>query len=236
MKADPAAEAPPRRRRWCPPGELERRERRSPGAIPGRDRRTYDAALELNVTGIVNADVSRNIPVISIASGRVLEIHAKLGDTVTKGQFLLRVQSADISGAFSDYRQAMADEVLARAQLERAKILLEKGAIAQKDYEVAVDTEDKAKVPSRPPSAHLRVLGATRIIPAAIVDVLAPVSGVITDQEVTKAAGVQGLASPNPFTISDLSHVWVLCDVYENDLHERPGGPVCRCPPECLPG
>jgi cobalt-zinc-cadmium efflux system membrane fusion protein len=54
--------------------------------------------------------------------------------------------------------------------------------------------------------------------PAPIVDIRAPVSGVITDQQVTNAAGVAGLGSPNPFTISDLSHVWILCDVYENDL------------------
>ncbi len=42
--------------------------------------------------------------------------------------------------------------------------------------------------------------------------------GVITDQQVTAAAGTQGLASPNAFVISDLSHVWMMCDVYENDL------------------
>jgi cobalt-zinc-cadmium efflux system membrane fusion protein len=41
---------------------------------------------------------------------------------------------------------------------------------------------------------------------------------VITDQQVTNAAGVAGISSPNPFTISDLSYVWILCDVYENDL------------------
>jgi cobalt-zinc-cadmium efflux system membrane fusion protein len=50
------------------------------------------------------------------------------------------------------------------------------------------------------------------------VDIKAPVSGVITDQQVTSASGVQGLSGANPFTISDLSHVWILCDVYENDL------------------
>jgi cobalt-zinc-cadmium efflux system membrane fusion protein len=51
------------------------------------------------------------------------------------------------------------------------------------------------------------------------VDIVAPISGVITDQQVTNAAGVQGLAAAaNPFTISDLSMVWILCDVYENDL------------------
>jgi cobalt-zinc-cadmium efflux system membrane fusion protein len=50
-----------------------------------------------------------------------------------------------------------------------------------------------------------------------VVDIYAPVSGVITDQQVTNAAGVQALAA-SPVTISDLSYVWVVCDVYENDL------------------
>lgn len=178
----------------------------------------YDVAPVLNVTGTVSADVSRNVPVISVASGRVLEVHARLGDTVTKGQLLLRVQSADISGAFSDYRQALADETLARAQLERSKLLYERGAIAQKDLEVAQDVEDKAKVTVETTAEHLRVLGADKDHVTAIVDIVAPVSGVITDQQVTTAAGTQGLASPNAFTISDLSRVWVVCDVYENDL------------------
>jgi cobalt-zinc-cadmium efflux system membrane fusion protein len=178
----------------------------------------YDAAPELNVTGTVSPDVSRNIPVISIATGRVLEIDARLGDTVTKGQLLLKVQSADISGAFSDYRQALADQTLAKAQLDRAKLLLDKGAIAQKDYEVAIDTAVKADVTVEAASEHLRVLGADKDHPSSIIDVVAPVSGVITDQQVTQAAGVAGLGSPNPFTISDLSHVWILCDVFENDL------------------
>ena len=178
----------------------------------------YDAAPELNVTGTVTADVSRNVPVISIASGRVVEIRARLGDTVTKGQLLLRVQSADISGAFSDYRQAVADETLARAQLARSKTLLDAGALAQKDYELALDVDAKAKVTVETTEEHLRVLGADKDHPTAIIDITAPVSGVITDQQVTQSAGTQGLASPNPFTISDLSHVWVLCDVFENQL------------------
>jgi len=54
--------------------------------------------------------------------------------------------------------------------------------------------------------------------PSGVVDIKAPTTGVITDQQVTNASGVQGLAGSNPFTISDLSRVWILCDVYENDL------------------
>ncbi len=66
---------------------------------------------------------------------------------------------------------------------------------------------------------HLKVLGADLDHPSSIVEIHAPVSGVITDQQVTAAAGVKTLDnSPNLFTISDLSHVWIICDVYENDM------------------
>src|SRR5208283_19353 len=179
----------------------------------------YQSAPTLTVTGVVTPDVSRTVPVISIATGRVVEIHARLGDTVKKGQLLLRVQSADIASAFSDYRKALADEKLARVQLERAKLLYDKGAISLNDYQTAEDVENKAQVDAETTAEHLRVLGSPLDRPSGLVDIHAPVSGVITDQQVTNAAGVQGLSAPaNPFTISDLSRVWILCDVYENDL------------------
>ena len=216
-RADPAAEAPPAARVESV-GDPNVVKVDHPEQFPVTTASVYDAAPELNVTGVVNPDVSRNVPVISLASGRAIEVRAKLGDTVTKGELLMRVQSSDISGAFSEYRQAIADEALARAQLARAKTLLDAGAMAQKDYEVAVDNEDKAKVTVETTEEHLRVLGADKDHPTAVIDVFAPVSGVITDQQVTTASGVQGLGSTNPFTISDLSHVWIICDVYENDL------------------
>lgn len=176
------------------------------------------ATSSLQVTGTVAPDVSRTVPVISLASGRVVDIHARLGDKVQKGQVLMRVQSVDVAGAYSDYRKAVADEVLARTQFERAKDLYQHGAIALNDLEVSQDAEDKAEVDVETTAEHLRALGSPLDRPSAIVDIVAPVSGVITDQQVTNAAGVQSLSSTNPFTISDLSHVWILCDVYENDL------------------
>jgi len=174
-------------------------------------------AAQLQVTGTVNPDVARNVPVISLVSGRVVAVHARLGDTVTKGQVLLSIRSDDVAGGFSDYRKAVADEVLARTQLERSKELYDHGAIALNDLQVAQDTEDKAKVDLETAEEHLRLLGNDPTKPKGIVDVEAPISGVITDQQITNAGGVQALGS-NPFTISDLSYVWVVCDVYENDL------------------
>jgi membrane fusion protein, heavy metal efflux system len=179
---------------------------------------SHDARPELVVTGVVSPDVSRNVPVISLAAGRVVEILARLGDTVKKGQLLMRVQSADVSAAFSDYRKALADEILARTQFDRAKDLYAHGALSLNDVQVAQDAEDKAKVDVETTAERLRLIGNDPSHPTGIVDIYAPVSGIITDQQVTNAAGVQGLSSPNPFTISDLSHVWIVCDVHENDL------------------
>jgi cobalt-zinc-cadmium efflux system membrane fusion protein len=173
---------------------------------------------QLKATATINPDISKSVPVISLATGRVVDIEARLGDEVKKGQVLLRVESADLAGAFSDYRKAVADEQLARTQVERSTDLYGRGAISLNDLQVAQDTEAKAKVDVENTTEHVRVLGGDLNSPSAIVDIRAPISGVITDQEVTNAAGVAGLSSPNPFTISDLSTVWVLCDVYENDL------------------
>jgi cobalt-zinc-cadmium efflux system membrane fusion protein len=189
-----------------------------PEQFPLVEATEYLAAPTLNVTGVVAPDVSRTVPVISLATGRVVEIKARLGDTVKKGQVLLRVQSPDISGAFSDYRKASADEALAKKQFERAKILYDRGAISLNDFQVAEDEESKAQVDVETTLEHLRVLGVDKDHPGAVVNIVAPTTGVITDQQVTNASGVQGLTGSNPFTISDLSKVWVLCDVYENDL------------------
>ncbi len=176
------------------------------------------AARQLRVTGTVAPDVSRSAPVISVATGRVVAINARLGDTVKKGQVLLRLQSADLSGAFSDYRKAVADERLVATQAARAKDLYEKGAVSLNDLQVAQDADAKAKVDVENTTERVRVLGGNIEHPGAIVEIHAPISGVITDQQVTNASGVAGLGAPNPFTISDLSSVWILCDVFENDL------------------
>jgi cobalt-zinc-cadmium efflux system membrane fusion protein len=176
------------------------------------------AAPEMSVTGVVSPDIARTVPVISLASGKVVEIHARLGDVVRKGQLLLRVQSSDVAGAFSDYRKAVNDERMTRLQYERAKLLFDHGAIAQSALEAAEDAEADAKVTLETTLEHLRLLGVDRNHPSGVVNLYAPVSGVITDQQVTNAAGVQALSGTNPFTISDVSRVWVLCDVYENLL------------------
>jgi cobalt-zinc-cadmium efflux system membrane fusion protein len=216
-KADPKAEAPPPVT-VEPDLDANNFKVDHPDQFPLVAAVEHKASPELNVTGVVQPDITRAVPVISLAAGRVVEIKARLGDTVKKGQLLLRVQSNDVSGAYQVYRKAENDERLARIQLERAQILYDKGAIAKGALEQAEDTEQDAKADLDAAAEQLRLLGIDTDHPSGIVDIFAPISGVITDQQVTTASGVQGLGSPNPFTISDLSYVWIVCDVYENDL------------------
>jgi len=215
--ADPAAEAPP-------PANIV------PGADPALftvdhpEQFPLETAVErpstseLVVTGTVTPDIARNVPVVSLASGRVVAIHARLGDTVQKGQLLLTIRSDDVAGGFDAYRKAVADELLARKQLNRAVDMFAHGAIAEQDLEVAQDTAEDAKITLATATEHLRLLGNDPDKPMGLVDIVAPTSGVITDQEVTNAALVQAYSLPSPFTISDVSSVWIVCDVYENDM------------------
>jgi len=214
---DAAAEAPPPAD-IVPDVDLNLFTVDRPEQFPLAAATAHPTTSELVVTGTVLPDVSRNVPVVSLASGRVVAIHARLGDTVTKGQLLLTIRSDDVAGGFDAYRKAVADELLARKQLNRAVDLYAHGAIAEQDLEVAQDTASDAKVTLETATEHLRLLGNDPDKPMGMVDIIAPTTGVITDQEVTNAATVQAYSSPSPFTISDVSSVWIVCDVYENDM------------------
>ena len=177
-------------------------------------------AAQLSATGSVNPDISRTVPVISLANGRVVDIKVRLDDFVKKGQLLMKVQSPDVSSAFDAYLKAVNDEQLANKAFLRAKDLLEHGAISQAMFEQAEDSEKDAKADLTAADEQLKVIGVDKDHPSPVVNVYAPVSGVIITQNVNPsgAAGVNLSGSSTAFVIADLSEVWILCDVYENDL------------------
>ena len=179
-----------------------------------------EAPAELQVTGAVYPDIAREVPVISLASGRVVDIKARLDDYVKKGQLLLKVQSPDITNAFDVYLKAVNDEQLTNKAYVRAKDLYEHGAISLGMLEQAEDSERDNQADLTAAEEQLRTLGIDKNDPHSIVPVYAPISGVIVAQNVTiaAAAGVNFSGSSTAFTIADLSVVWIVCDVYENDI------------------
>ncbi len=179
----------------------------------------HEELPEIHATGVVTPNIEKSVPVISLASGRVVGIYAKIGDDVRKGQLLLKILSNDISTAFQTYLQAKADEELARKQLERAQLLYAHGAISLNDLEVAEDTEQKAKVARNVAEQELRTLGADIERADPVINVYAPTDGTIVEQNVVGTSIVHTPDNqPNLFTIANLSTVWVVCNVYENDL------------------
>ena len=99
------------------------------GQFPLQPAEKVETASQLTATGTVAPDVGRTIPVISLASGRVVEIHVRLDDAVQKGQLLMKVQSPDVTNAWATYRKAQNDEQLANKAYLRAKELYDHGAI-----------------------------------------------------------------------------------------------------------
>ncbi len=194
---------------------VARAERFAVASVQTRQMRTT-----LNVTGAVQPDISREIPVLSLANGRVVALRVGLGDMVHKGQLVMEVQSADVVTAFGNYLKSVSDEHLSASTLARDKLLYDKGAIAQSQLENAQNAEDDLKAARVASEQQLKILGVDKDHPSDTVKVYAPATGVIISQSAT-AAGAAGVSYAGPsgsLIIADLSHVWVVCDVYESDL------------------
>jgi cobalt-zinc-cadmium efflux system membrane fusion protein len=196
-----------------------------------------EAPSELRTTGTVFPDISREVPVISLANGRVVDIKTRLDDNVKKGQLLFSVQSTDVTNAFDTYLKAVNDEQLANKADIRAQDLFKHGAISQAMVEQADDAEKDAKADLVAAEEQLKVLGVDKDHPSPIVNVYAPITGVIIGQNVTNAAaaGVTLSGSATAFTIADLSSVWILCDVYENDIPKLQLGQEAKIKLEAYP-
>lgn len=216
---NPADGAPPSPQ-IIPSGDMSLVTVDKPDQFPLVSAETREAPAELNVTGAVFPDVAREVPVISLANGRVVDIKARLDDYVKKGDLLIKVQSPDIAGAFDVYLKAVNDERMNNLQYVRSQTLFEHGAISQSMLEQAEDAEKDSQADLTAAEEGLKVLGVDKNHPSGIVNVYAPISGVIIAQNVTQAAaaGVNLSGSATAFTIADLTSVWVICDVYENDI------------------
>lgn len=179
-----------------------------------------DVISKLDVTGSVSPDISRELPVLSLANGRVVALYVGLGNVVRKGQLVMQVQSPDVANAFSSYIQAVSNEHLSKVTLDRDTLLYDKGAIPKSQLEAAQNGEEIARAALTATEQQLKIYGVNKDHPSDTVKVYSPADGVVVSQNVTAsaAAGITYAGNSGSLTIADLSHVWVVVDVYENDL------------------
>jgi cobalt-zinc-cadmium efflux system membrane fusion protein len=188
----------------------------------------------LRLTGAVAYNAFKTTPVFSAIGGPVHELLVTPGQTVHAGQALLTVNSPDYSAARSAYLKAHTAFLLADKFYTRAQDLFSHGAIAEADFQTAESTRNQSQADLQSSEDALRVLGITD--PESLeknpskttsqVPVLAPVSGEVVERLVGPGQLLQAGAT-QVFTISDMSSVWVLVNVYQGEVaYVRPGDSV----------
>lgn len=179
----------------------------------------------LRLTGAVAYNAFMTTPVFAAIGGPVHELLVTPGETVRQGQPLLTVNSPDYSAARSAYIKAREAFFLADKFFTRAKDLLAHGAIAEADFQQAESNRNQAQADLQSTEDALRVLGIND--PESLVKnppkttsqipVLAPVSGEIVERFVGPGQLLQAGAT-QVFTISDMTSVWVLVNVYQGEV------------------
>lgn len=173
----------------------------------------------LSVNGTVAPDIMRTVHINALAGGRVMDVRAKLGDDVQKGQLLVVVHSPDLEAAIQQYLKDQADQHLADAALKRAQGLYDHGAMAQQELEAAENAAQKTNVDVKTDADQIRLLGGDLDHLSPTIGVRSPIKGAVVEQQVASGEAVKSLDnSQSLFMVADLSRVWVVCDVYENDL------------------
>lgn len=179
----------------------------------------------LRFTGAVAYNAFKTTPVFSAVGGPVNELLASPGQIVRAGQPLLTVNSPDYSAARSAYLKAKSAFLVADKAFTRAKDLYGHGAIAEADYQQAESTQVQAQADLQASEDALRVLGITNLDAleknppktTAQIPVPAPVGGEIVERLVGPGQLLQAGAT-QVYTISDMNSVWVLVNVYQDQV------------------
>ncbi|MDE2155549.1 MAG: efflux RND transporter periplasmic adaptor subunit [Xanthomonadaceae bacterium] len=176
--------------------------------------------------GYIDYDQRRVAQVASPYAGRVASVAAKEGDTVRKGQLLFTIDSPDLLQAESNLLSTDGVLALDRKTLARAKRMLSIQASAQKDVEQAASDEQTAEAGDRTARKAVLLFGkseadiahllATRKVDGEL-RVLSPFDGLVVNRALTVGDLAQPGGSPTPFTVADLSTVWMVASMPEDD-------------------
>jgi membrane fusion protein, heavy metal efflux system len=177
----------------------------------------------LRLTGAVAYNAFNTTPVITQVGGPVSRILVVPGQHVKTGQPMLDVSSPDYSQLLDAYLKAADAFRLADKNWVRAQDLYQHHAIAQRDLEQAESDRNQAQADLNAADQGMRILGIknpgdlAKAPSSALIPVLAPIGGEVVERLVSPGQVVQA-GQTQAFTISDLSNVWVLANVYQADL------------------
>ena len=186
----------------------------------------------LRLPGTVAFNGYVTTPVISQVSGPVGRILVYPGQVVKKGQSMLYVNSPDYSQLRASYLKARDASSLAQKEYERTQDLYQHHAASERDLQQAESAKVQAQADLQAAEQSLRIVGISK--PESLVadnaspeaPLLAPISGEVVERLCPSGQLVQA-GTTQCFTISDVRTMWVLVNVYQNDLsYVHVGDPV----------
>lgn len=169
------------------------------------------------INGRIAYDENVTTRISSPILGRVVALHAEIGDKVDRNAALLDIDSPDLAAAEADWRKGQADEAYKKAAFERAKNLFENEVIARKDYEAAQADYRQATAETRRAALRMKNLNASGNEDGKF-KLKTPIAGIVADKQVNPGLEVRP-DLPNPlFVITDIDRLWVIADAPERSL------------------
>jgi membrane fusion protein, heavy metal efflux system len=183
--------------------------------------------VEKSAVGSIDFNEDMTVQVFTPYQGRIIDLFAKVGDEVTKGHVLFTIDSPDLLNADSNLIAAAGVLELTTRALARLKLLYETRAVAQKDLEQAVSDQQTAEGALRTARDAVRIFGKSDAeIDAIIRDrkadptlvVPSPIAGRVTARSAAPGLFVQPGNAPAPYSVADISTMWMLANVAESDV------------------
>jgi cobalt-zinc-cadmium efflux system membrane fusion protein len=173
----------------------------------------------LDLPAHIEPDPTRVVHVFAPAGGRIVEMKVRPWDRVEKGQTLATLESSDLARAVADYHKALVDNQVKQKTLSRAQDLLDHKAIAEKDLEQAQDDAQQAQAEVEAAREQVQVFGMDPDHASTQLVVKAPRAGTVLDVGAAPGEFSQALSAPAPLaTVADISTLWALGDMYEQDF------------------
>jgi membrane fusion protein, heavy metal efflux system len=205
----------------------------------------YSFPVQREAVGNIDFNEDMATQVFPPYQGRIVELLVKLGDNVVKGQKLFTIESPDLIQADSTLIAAAAVLELTTKALERSRQLHEVQGIADKDYEQTISDQQSAEGALKAARDAVAVFGKSqteidRMVQTRTIDpdlsVLSPVSGRITARNAAPGMFVQPGNTPAPYTVADISRIWLNASVTESDMPLVRNGQEVRVTVMAYPG
>ena len=187
----------------------------------------HSFVLQTEAVGSIDFNEDLATPVFSAYPGRIVRLNVKLGDTVTRGETLFTIESPDLIQADSILIAAAGVLDLTTRALDRARKLYEVQGIAAKDLQQAVSDQQTAEGAFKAARNAVEVFGKSpaeidRMVKTRTIDpnlvVVSPIAGTVTARNAAPGLYVQPGSPPAPYSVADVSRVWMNASVAESDM------------------